>query len=112
MSISYNGIGQQVVTFPQDGCVEGMVCKLNADGIIVGCTAGERPCGKVIAVEDMYAAVVMEGFVSMPYSGIAPTCGWCKLSANGNGGLKVDSTGTTYLVVDVDEMANICVMKL
>ena len=33
MSISYNGIGQQVVTFPQDGCVEGMVCKLNADGI-------------------------------------------------------------------------------
>ena len=112
MSISYNGIGQMAVTFPQDGCAEGAVCKLNAEGIAVACAAGERPCGKVMYVDGEYAAVMLEGFVSMPYSGIAPTCGWCKLSANGNGGLKVDSTGTTYLVADVDEMANICVMKL
>ena len=112
MSISYNGIGQMAVTFPQDGCAEGAVCKLNAEGIAVACAAGERPCGKVMYVDGEYAAVMLEGFARLNYSGSVPTYGWCKLSTNGNGGVKVDNTGTSYLVAEVDETTNTCVIKL
>ena len=46
----------------------------------------------------------------MPASGGSITAGWCKLSADGSGGVKLDtSTGTEYLVVRVEtDAAVIC----
>mgnify|MGYP003292065229 FL=1 len=41
----------------------------------------------------------------MPYTGTAPTAGLNKLGANSNGGVKVSTNGSEFLVVSVDETA-------
>ena len=50
------------------------------------------------------------GAVTCAYSGTAPTAGWNKLSADGNGGVKSASAGVDALVICVngDGTAVIC----
>ena len=112
MSISYNGIGHFSVTFPEDGCTEGAVCKLSTDGEANACSAGDKLFGVVKFVDGGKACVLIEGFVTVSYTGTAPNCGWCNLSADGNGGVKSDSAGKEYLVAEVDTAAKTCVIKL
>ena len=96
MSISYNGIGHFSVTFPENDCAEGAVCKLSNDGEAVSCSAGDKLFGVVKFVDGGKACVLIEGFVTVSYSGTAPNCGWCNLSADGNGGVKTDSVKDAY----------------
>ena len=112
MSISYNGIGHFSVTFPENGCAEGAVCKLSGDGEAVACNAGDKLFGVVQFVDHGKACVLIEGFVRVAFSGTAPGCGWANLSADGNGGVKVDSAGKEYLVAEVDATAKTCIIKL
>lgn len=103
MRVTYEGIGHMSVTFPTTGCQVGYPCKPDANGNAVDCGAGEKFMGVTESAEAMCAGVQIGGFVTLPYSGTKPTPGYVGLSANGTGGVKVDSTGSCYWVVAVDD---------
>ena len=103
----YNGIDNTIMTFGAgSGCVEGQVCKLSDSAVVEGCSAGDGFMGQVqkLYPGDMAGAVV-RGVIRVGYSGTAPSAGWCKLSADGNGGVKADTNGHEYLVLKVDSTA-------
>ncbi|HJB99401.1 MAG TPA: hypothetical protein H9764_03020 [Candidatus Flavonifractor merdavium] len=102
--ISFEGIGETVATFAcGEDVAAGQVVKVSAGGTVDVCSAGERPCGVALSAEDGYAAVQLGGLARVPISGEGVTAGWCKLSADGTGGMKQDaSAGTDYLVVQAE----------
>ena len=109
--ISFEGIGEVVATFAcGEGVTAGQVVKVTEDGTVGACSASEKFCGVALSAEDGYAAIQLGGLVKVPASGGSITAGWCKLSADGSGGVKLDtSTGTEYLVVRVEtDAAVIC----
>ena len=110
--ISFEGIGEVVATFACGaGVAAGQVVKVTADGTVGTCSAGEKFCGVALSAEDGYAAVQLGGLVKVPVSGGSVTAGWVKLSADGSGGVKLDSTaGTERLVVRVE--TDVAVVRL
>lgn len=104
MSISFEGIGHKSVTFPAGNCTAGYPCKIASDGRVTDCFAGEKVVGVIEQAEAGWAGVQLHGFVTLPYSGTAPTVGFTALSANGSGGVKADATnGRAHLVVEVNQ---------
>lgn len=112
MRISYEGIGHMSVTFPNDSAVENQVCNLNGNGKVCACTDGGSFIGKVESANASQAGVQVEGFVEVTYTGTAPAMGYTKLTANGAGGVKADTNGTAYWVVEVDTASQTAVLKL
>lgn len=105
MKISFEGIGQWAATFAcGEALTEGQVVKISGNGTVGICAAGDGFCGTVMAVDGDggACAVVMGGMATAAYSGSDPALGWSGLSADGNGGVKADSAGQKYVVVDVD----------
>lgn len=107
MNISYEEIGQVVVTCPaREGVSEGAMVKMDADGAVADCVAGNRFCGLCLAVAgDGCAAVQMGGFVSVSCADAAVTPGWVALTADGTGGVKKagdGDQGETMLVMAAD----------
>lgn len=102
MNISFEEIGHLSVTLPAGNCKVGGVCIVDNSGSAVSCTAQTAFCGVVEAVRGKKAAVQIHGFVTLPYTGSIPSGGYCGLSANGTGGVQVDSSAKQYLVVLVD----------
>ena len=107
MSISFNGIGQKLVTFKSSGTVNaGEPVKLSANGTVAACTAGDAFAGiATCKASDGYIGVIIEGFVTLKYSGnTAPSVGWQCLCGDGSGGVAVDAdeAGCDCLCVDVD----------
>lgn len=108
MKISFEAIGQNVVTFAAgSGAEAGKVCKVSANGTVDACTAGNSFCGVVSHVEDGAAAVITAGYVELPYTGdTAPAVGYGALAANSSGGVAAAATGgREYLIVSVDTTA-------
>ena len=112
MSVSYEGIGYLAVTFPKVQAQEGHVCKLNLLSRVEECVSGDKFCGVVQAVDEYTAAVQMEGFVEVSFTGSTPAIGYTKLSSDGNGGVKADSTGKEYLVVRLNSEKSTVIIKL
>ena len=84
MKISFEAIGQTVVTFAAaDNAADGKVCKVTETQTIGVCDAGEDFCGVISHVENGAAAVIIGGYVELPYSGgTVPAVGYCKLAAD------------------------------
>ena len=109
MNVSFEGIGQWCATFTCNGEVaEDQMVKVSGNGEVEACAAGDAFCGKVTAIgrDNKACAVALGGMVKASYTGTAPAAGWANLSADGNGGVKADSAGKSYLVVDVDTAAS------
>ena len=108
MKMSYEGIGQWAATFACSHVSAGQVVKVSANGTVSGCSAGDVISGMVLAVSRDEAActVVLGGMVTATYTGTTePGVGWCAMSADGEGGMAVDTNGKKYLVVCVDSAA-------
>lgn len=110
MNVSYEEIGRLAVTFADGGVAAGQVCKVSGNGKVAPCADGEKLCGVVEGVRGGHAAVQVEGFVSVAFSG-SVSLGYVNLCANGTGGVKAGE-GREYLVVSVDEAAMTAVIKL
>ena len=110
MNVSFEDIGRISVTFGQEGCEGGMVCKVSGNGKVAPCAAGEKFCGIAQHIRGDYAAVQVAGFAEVKTSGTMST-GYVNLCADGAGGVKT-GTGREYLVVSVDENAKTAVIKL
>lgn len=105
MKVSFNGIGERLVTFISDGAKAGQVVKVSGAGTVAPCAAGDGFDGLALFVEGGYASVRLGGFVTAAYTGTAPGYGRVGLSADGSGGVKADTSGVSYLVVDKDTAA-------
>ena len=110
MNVSFEEIGRLAVTFAQEGCEGGQVCKISGSGIVAPCAEGERFCGVAEAIRGGFAAVQVAGFATVAVTG-AVGVDYVNLCADGQGGVKVGS-GREYLVVSVDENAGTATIKL
>lgn len=88
MSVSFEGVGQVCATFLGGKLTEGQVVKLTGSGTVGACSAGDSFIGATLCCKDDACTVQVGGFVTVSYSGTAPTVGWCALTADGNGGVK------------------------
>ena len=106
MAVSYESIGQKCVTMTFTGnLAAGDPCTINTSGAAKPSVTGERICGVVAGTRGGFASVIVEGFVTLPYTGTAPACGYTKLSAAGGGKVQKDTSGTEYAVFAVDTAA-------
>ena len=114
MTVSFEGIGENVVTFynaaaAASKAAQGDPVRLSAAATVAKCADGERFCGVAVSADEDFAGVQTSGFVTVPYTGAAPSVGYAYLLANGTGGVKADSaatkTGGEFLVVAVDTAA-------
>ncbi len=101
MNVSFEEIGRLAVTFAQEGCESGQVCKVSANGTVAPCADGEKFCGIVEGVRGDHAAVQVAGFATVSVSGTV-NVGYVNLCADGAGGVKA-GVGREYLVVSADE---------
>ena len=112
MNVSYEGIGYLAVTIPASTCVAGQVCRVNAAGLCEKCSAGDYFDGVADAVENQRATMQIQGCAEIGYSGTKPSAGRVKLSGDGKGGVKLDSEGREYLIMQVKEDTTTIVVKL
>jgi len=102
MKVSFEGIGELVATFYNNGATDGSPVKMSKAGEVSPCANSERFIGIATAPGAEYTGVIISGCVTLTYSGTAPVLGYAKLSANGSGGVKTDAGGTEYKVLGVD----------
>ncbi|QEK12725.1 hypothetical protein FQB35_10495 [Crassaminicella thermophila] len=105
--IGFDGIGAEYATFASnlDPTSEGKVVKVSASKTVALAAADDVFHGKAVKVEkDGAVTTQFKGYVECVYSGVTdPTIGYTKLSADADGGVKVDATnGREYLVLFVD----------
>lgn len=114
MSISFESIGMWCATFACENAEENTVVKAGTGGTADACGAGESFCGVVRSVgrDGKACSVQLGGLTEASYSGETPETGFCRLSADGAGGVKKDESGREHLIVDVDKGAKRLVMKL
>lgn len=120
MEISFEGIGQAAATFAAAQTQEkplavGHAVALTAAGTVGLGAAGAAPCGVILSLEeDGRAAVQVDGFAQVAYSGqTAPAVGWGALGVDGSGGVQAVTTGgRPCLIVSVDTGAKTAVIKL
>ena len=110
MNVSFEEIGRLSVTFAQENCAGGQVCKVSGNGMVAPCAEGERFCGVAEHIRGGHAAVQVAGFAQVNVTGTVGV-GYVSLCADGNGGVKAGS-GREHLVVSVNEAAMTAVIKL
>lgn len=103
MNVSFNGFGENVVTFETEGSVgAGMPVMVSASGKVKA--ANGVFCGICVGKRNGYAAVQLSGYVKVAFDS-APAVGYTKLVGK-SGKVSTDtSTGREYLVVDIDTVA-------
>ncbi len=101
MKVSFNGFGENTVTFEIQGTINnGAPVMVTSNGKVSA--ANGAFCGVCINQRNGYAAVLLRGYAKVPYSGTAPTVGYAKLTST-SGKIAVDnSNGRSVLVIDVD----------
>ena len=108
MKVSYEGIGALYATFSCGALTEGAPVRVSAAGTAAACGKGNEIAGvaKAVSRGKDACSVQLRGFVTLPYSGTAPSLGYNALVADGSGGVKVsDSSARQRLVVEVDAAA-------
>lgn len=106
MKVSFEGVGEQVLSFMKASGVEkGSLVKLSANATVAKCAAGDNFAGVCIKADDSFADVKTAGYVELGYTGAAPAVGFAKLTAAGDGKVKTADTGREYLIIKVDGAA-------
>lgn len=106
MKVSFEGVGEQVLSFVKASGVEkGSIVKLSANATVAKCAAGDNFAGVCIKADDSFADVKTAGYVELGYTGSAPAVGYAKLTAAGADKVKTADTGREYLVIKVDSAA-------
>lgn len=104
MTYTLNGFDTKAVTLKHDETFDVGAAVMLTDAYTVSMPASGNPfCGVCTEVRGDYATVVLGGYVKVKYTGTAPTVGYQKLSADGKGNVKADTTnGREHLVLSVD----------
>ena len=96
MSVAFNGIDNQVVTFQADTGEAGDSMAMEDNNKVTKAPSGAAPVGVLVGKRSGHGAVQIRGYVQVPYSGsAAPSLGWNRLVANGSGGMRLAASGET-----------------
>lgn len=96
MSVAFNGIDNQVVTFQADQGEAGDTMAMEDNNRVTVAPSGAAPVGVLQGKRCGHGAVQIRGYVQVSYSGsAAPSLGWNSLVANGNGGMRMAASGET-----------------
>ena len=113
MDVSFNGIGDKLVTFLSKGAKKGQVVKVSGEGAVAPCAAGDAFDGLAVLADDGFAGVQLRGFADVSYSEGEPKVGHNKFAADGRGGVKTDeSNGKDYLTVAVDAVNHVATILM
>ena len=93
MSVAFNGIDNQVVTFQAGTAAAGNPVTMEANDTVKTAPGGTAPVGILLNKRSGHGAVQIKGFVQVNYSGSAPALGWNSLVADGSGGLRLAASG-------------------
>ena len=102
MTVSLNGYTAGYATLEAAEGLEPGVVAMSGDHQVDAPAAGAAFAGVALSVRDGLALVQLSGIGRLPYTGTAPTVGYCKLAADGTGGIKVAETGRELLVTAMD----------
>lgn len=103
MAISFDSIGQECVTVRTNSNISvGSPCKFTASNTVSVCSDGNAFHGIVMSQREGFITLAVHGFVTVPYSGTAPTVGYCPLAAATGGKVKKLEGAKEHLVVSVD----------
>lgn len=110
MTVSFEGIGENVVTFKNSATTAvaasaGYPVKLSGNGEVSKTLSGEAFIGIARAADADFAAVQTGGYVKMAYAGTAPAVGRAHLVATGGKAVRGDA-GTTVTVTVSDTVCN------
>lgn len=109
MNTYLNGFDRKEVTFIAGATTtEGNTVNLLSKSTVGASPAGSDFTGVCTLVRNGMASVVLRGYVTVPYSGTAPSIGYNKLAADGNGGVQLSEDGRHILVADIDREALTC----
>ena len=111
-SISMQGIGASCLSAKKgSAATAGWPCHFSASDTVADSANGAVFSGVITGVRGELVTVQYRGFVTLPYSGTAPTVGFAILVADGAGGVKGAQSGDTYLISNVDTTAKtVCVL--
>ena len=104
MSVSLKGIKEKCASFNAAlGLTAGKPVAVAANLTVAAASAGADIAGVAVNVDGGIAAVQLDGYVNLSYSGdTAPVVGYGILVADGSGGVKVGLSGISRLITDVD----------
>lgn len=107
MKVSFEGIGEQLLSFNAAGGTEkGKLVKISANNTVAPCSAGDKFAGVCVKANGDFADVMTAGYVELSYTGSAPALGFAKLVSADDGKVKTDAVGREYLVIMVDTAAS------
>lgn len=100
MSISFNGYGENVLTFKAGNglTTAGVPVKISDDETVAPCAENDKLCGVCVNLRDGYAAVQLSGFVVLP-AAAKITVGYQKVAINSAGKVAANANGREVLVV-------------
>lgn len=108
MKVSFEGIGEKVVSFQAEGAVEeGALVKVGAAGAVAPCASGDVPVGVVQKVCHGLAAVQVAGCMKAPCAA-GTAAGFALLAAGEDGALAASATGRPGFVLDVEASGSAC----
>ena len=103
MTYSYEQIGNICISLDCTSDVQvGQVCQMYTSDCVCKAGADRIFDGVVASKKDSRAGVVVHGFVTVPFTGTAPSVGYRGLLSDGQGGVYSDEEGKNYLIVSVD----------
>ncbi len=105
--ITYEGIGNDVrATFKHSTLTKGTdelkPVKISSDDTVALSSDNDDFHGVVESIEKKFCTVLLTGFVSLTYSGTAPTVGYQGLRSAGSGKVEVNANSHKRLVVNID----------
>lgn len=104
--LDFTGYGENILTFKADeNTAVGYPATVIGNGTVAAAENGTPFCGVISTVRNGAAAVIMSGYIVLPYSGDAPSYGYIKLVSDGNGGVMAGENGKPVTVIEVDEDA-------
>lgn len=112
MKVCFEDIGHMSATFAVASGEAGVPVRLSGNAAVAPCADGEVFCGVLESCRGGFGGVQLHGFVTLPYTGTAPTLGYNTLVGNGSGGVKVATGGRSLLVVSVDTGVNCVTFEL
>lgn len=104
LAISYESIGQTCVTCYCSGAQVNTPSKMSTNNTVTACADGNEIECVPVQIRGNIATVVVKGFVTLPYTGSAPSVGLCSLASSGIGKVKVLEGARKYVVFNVDTL--------
>ena len=106
MSVAFDGIGTEVLTFQGEGIQENSFAIMSENQTVQRSREGTAPVGLVLNCRGGHVAVQVRGYIQTGFSVSAPPkLGWNQMVCNDRGGLRSatpEEIGRACLVVDMN----------